>query len=159
MNRHAIAPLPAQAEALQGKPAGIVSRGLAAAVDVLVVVSATLIGYLAFCGALFAMRPRSYTTPDLSPWIAGLSLQVLAAAYLTLSWWIAGRTYGCAVLGLRVVDRNLRDLRFVRSLVRALICVVLPIGLLWCALDSRARALHDLVTGSRVLYDWRHQEH
>ena len=159
MNRHAVAPLPAQAEALQGKPAGIVSRALAAAVDAVVVVAATMIGYLAFCGALFAMRPRSYTTPDLSPWLAGLSLQVLAATYLTLSWWIAGRTYGCAVLGLRVVDRNLHDLRFVRcpgprpDLRRpphrpALVCP-----------GQQGAGAPRPGDGSRVLYDWRHQEH
>jgi uncharacterized RDD family membrane protein YckC len=83
---------------------------------------------------------------------------VLAAAYLTVGWWIAGRTYGCAVMGLRVVGRDSRDLRFTPALLRAVVCVLFPLGLVWCLLDRRARAVHDLLVGSRVIYDWRHQE-
>jgi uncharacterized RDD family membrane protein YckC len=40
------------------------------------------------------------------------------------------------------------------AFVRALVASIFPIGLLWCAIDRRNRAIHDLLTGSTVVYDW-----
>jgi hypothetical protein len=37
--------------------------------------------------------------------------------------------------------------------LRAALCVVFPLGLLWCALSRHRRSLQDLVIGSAVLYD------
>ena len=56
-------------------------------------------------------------------------------------------------MGLRVTDARGRRLRGV-ALGRALIASIFPIGLLWCAIDRRNRALHDLLTRSTVVYDW-----
>ena len=61
-------------------------------------------------------------------------------------------------MGLRVVDRRGRDLRFVPALVRAGVCTFFPLGLAWCAVDVRSRAVHDLAVRSRVVYDWRRHE-
>ena len=79
-------------------------------------------------------------------------------AYLTIGWWVAGRTYGSAVMGLRVVEAGRVDVHFVRAVARAVLCLLFPLGLAWCAVDSRARALQDLLLRTRVIYDWRHQE-
>src|SRR3954463_4856170 len=135
-----ISVLPEQAEALQGEPAGIVSRALAAGVDVAVVTTSILAGYGAVCAALLAWSPRRFEFPDPSALFTFAIAGSVATAYLTLGWWIAGRTVGDAVLGVRVVGREGGDLRFLQALLRAVVCVVFPWGLAWCAVDVRARA-------------------
>jgi uncharacterized RDD family membrane protein YckC len=41
-----------------------------------------------------------------------------------------------------------------RSLLRAVTCVVFPIGLFWAALSKRNASVQDLVFGTSVVYDW-----
>lgn len=138
----------------RGEPAGIVTRSVAAAVDMLVVIF-VLAGVWGVTAALrFLSRPARFTFPS-PTWtevvmIAGL----VSVCYLATCWATSGRTYGSQLLGLRVVDRQARRLTWPRSLVRALAYVVLPIGLVWALLDRRNRSLQDLVVGSTVVYDW-----
>jgi uncharacterized RDD family membrane protein YckC len=158
VTHHPSSSLPREAEALQGRTAGLVSRSVAAVIDV-VVVAAVLLGlYVAIAGAVFVWNPRSFTFPSWSGIVSMTSAWFVATAYLTVGWWTAGRTCGCTVMGLRVVDRRDRDLRFARSLVRAVVCTLFPLGLAWIALDAKSRAVHDLVVRSRVVYDWGHRE-
>jgi len=155
---HETSALPAQAQALQGQPAGIVSRSLAAFIDSVVVATALLAGYVGLAAARFAWNPRSFSFPAPSGWFTLAAALTVATVYLTLGWWIAGRTYGCAVMGLRVVRHDGRDVRFTTAVVRAAACLLFPVGLVWCVLDRRARAVHDLLARTRVVYDWRHRE-
>ena len=39
------------------------------------------------------------------------------------------------------------------AVVRAVFCVILPVGLLWCAGRSR-RSVQDIVLGTYAIYDW-----
>ena len=57
-------------------------------------------------------------------------------------------------MGLRVTDRSGGKLHGPRALLRAVVCAAFPVGLVWCAIDRRSRALHDLLVGSQVTYDW-----
>jgi uncharacterized RDD family membrane protein YckC len=57
-------------------------------------------------------------------------------------------------MGLRVTDRSGGRLRGPRAFLRAVVCAAFPVGLVWCGIDRRGRALHDLLLGSRVTYDW-----
>src|SRR4051812_16404051 len=158
MNGHGVSALPHEAEAFQGEPAGLVTRGLGAVIDVTVVAAILLAMYAGFCAAIFAWRPRTFHFPALSGHLSLVVAAVVAAGYLAVGWWIAGRTYGTALMGLRVVNREDGHLRFVASAVRAAICICFPLGLAWCAIDSRGRGVHDLVVRSRVIYDWRPRE-
>jgi uncharacterized RDD family membrane protein YckC len=151
-----ISVLPDQAEAFQGLPAGIVSRTLAATIDVTVVATSLLVGYGAACAALLAWSPRQFEFPDPSAVFSIVIAGSVATVYLTVAWWITGRTIGDAALGVRVVGRGGGDLRFLQALLRAGLCVLFPLGLAWCAVDSRARAVHDILVRSQVIYDWRH---
>jgi len=45
-------------------------------------------------------------------------------------------------------------LRGARAFFRAVVCAVFPLGLLWCAVDRKRRAIHDLLLRTRVVYDW-----
>jgi uncharacterized RDD family membrane protein YckC len=155
---HGASALPRQAEAFQGRPAGLVSRGFAAALDVAVVAVTMLGSYVGIAAVVFAWNPRTFSFPTPSSILTVTVAAGIATGYLALGWWIAGRTYGSALMGLRVVDRNGDHIRFIPALARAAVCTLFPIGLALCALDSQGRALHDLLVRSRVIYDWRPRE-
>jgi uncharacterized RDD family membrane protein YckC len=139
---------------VQGHPAGLVSRVLAATIDLAVTIGVVLLSYLAIGAIAFVARPRSFRWPDPGGLTLGGVWWALLVAYLTFGWTASGRTIGTQVMGLRVEDRKGGRLRGGRALVRAVLCAVFPIGLLWCAIDRRSRAIHDLVVSSRVAYDW-----
>jgi uncharacterized RDD family membrane protein YckC len=81
---------------------------------------------------------------------------------LFLYWWastaVAGRTPGMAVVGLRIVSRVGDPLSgghaFVRVLTLPLSLILLGLGLLGIVFDRERRALHDVMAGSTVVYDW-----
>ena len=155
MRRQHAETMPPDAEAVQGQSAGLVSRLLAAAVDAVVVLGLAAATYLGAAAVVFAWNPRTFSMPN---WPPGLVLAVGGAieiGYLTVAWWIGGRSYGGVLLGLRVVDSAGETIPFGRAFVRAVLCTLFPLGLAWCALDVRGRAVHDLVVRSRVIYDWR----
>jgi uncharacterized RDD family membrane protein YckC len=113
-----------------------------------------LLFYLGVCAIAFVVRPRSFRWPDPGVWRLGAIWWTLLVVYLTFCWTASGRTIGKQVMGLRVADRQGNRLRGGRALVRAILCATFPFGLLWCAIDRRNRALHDLVARSMVAYDW-----
>ncbi len=157
MSAHETSAISKQAEAFQGQPAGIVSRSVAAAIDGVVIATVMLAGYVALSALIFAWNPRSFSFPAPSRWFTIAAAWTAATVYLTVGWWIAGRSFGFAVMGLRVVGPHDRDVRFVSALVRAAACLLFPLGLAWCAFDRQERAVHDLLTRTRVIHDWRHR--
>ncbi len=48
-------------------------------------------------------------------------------------------------------------LGWTRSTLRALVCVLLPIGLFWSAVSPTRRSVQDVLFRSIVVYDW-HQD-
>ena len=58
------------------------------------------------------------------------------------------------VFGLRLLGRSGGPPRPAASLVRAVLCLALPAGLLWILVSRRNASLQDLVLGSAVVYDW-----
>jgi uncharacterized RDD family membrane protein YckC len=135
--------------------AGVVTRLLAACVDTVVVVLVTVSVDLATAGIRFAWRPRDFRWPQPSTQLAVVVLFVVAVVYLTAGWALAGRTYGDRLLGLRVVSARYARLGPVRSLLRALLCVLFPVGLLWSGVSVTRRSLQDLVLRTVVVYDVR----
>jgi uncharacterized RDD family membrane protein YckC len=133
----------------------VVTRFVAAGVDVAVVAVAMVAGYLGLAGVRFMIDPRdfSFPDPDLGP--ALVVLAVLTWTYLTIAWAAGGWTYGNRLMGLRVVTLRADRVGWVRSGARAVAYVVLPIGLVWAAVDRRSRSVQDLVLRTAVVYDWR----
>jgi uncharacterized RDD family membrane protein YckC len=146
--------VPPEARPYQGKPAGIVTRTLANTVDGLAVGLLQLGGYAAWAAVVFVLAPRDLSLPD--PSLIRLSVEygTLLTLYLTLAWSVSGRTPGDHVMGLRVVTGGRRRLRLPRAFLRALTCVVFPIGLLWCVVDVRRRSAQDLLLRTQVVHDW-----
>ena len=155
MTEGAVSPLPREARPYQGQRAGLVTRGVAAAIDAGVVVVALLIGYLAYAGLLFLLDPRSFSFPDIGLVFSMATAFVVMVAYLGLSWRISGRSYGCLVMGLRVVSYRGEKMTLVGALLRALFCAAVPIGLLWVAVSPENRSIQDVVLRTSVIYDWQ----
>jgi uncharacterized RDD family membrane protein YckC len=137
-----------------GGHAGVVTRSLAAAVDTAVVAVAVVLVYLGTVAVRFALMPLAFTWPRPSPAFSVVGVAVVATAYLAASWATTGRTYGSGLLGLRVLSARRGLLGWPRATVRAVACVVFPVGLLWAAISPSRRSLQDLILRSVVVYDW-----
>lgn len=134
-------------------PAGIVTRVLAALIDAVVAAALTGAVFGAVVAGAFVANPVSFSWPHGLAARTSLLAVVVAVAYLTAGWATAGRTVGGAVLGVRVVARSGGRLGWARSACRAVLCVLVPLGLLWAAVSARRRSLQDLLVRSTVLYD------
>lgn len=155
MSEGGVSPLPREARPFQGRRAGIVSRTIAAVIDCGVVVAILVVAYAGLAGLRFLVDPRSFSFPDTSLLLSLTAGFVVLVFYLTTAWTFGGRSYGNHVMGLRVVGVHGRRLRLPGAFLRALLCVLVPIGLLWCAVSPANRSLQDLVLRTSVVYDWQ----
>jgi uncharacterized RDD family membrane protein YckC len=55
-------------------------------------------------------------------------------------------------MGLRVVGRRSQRVGLPVAFLRAVGCVVFPIGLPWAVVDRKRRSLHDIIFRTRVVY-------
>lgn len=149
-----VSPVPREARPYQGQPAGLVTRTVAAVVDALVVAALLLVGYAGLTALRFVVNPRGFQFTETSPLLSLTMATVVAVVYLTAAWAITGRTYGCHVMGLRVVGRRGGRPHMLVALARALLYVAFPIGLVWCAGSGTHRSLQDVVLRTSVVYDW-----
>lgn len=145
-------PLPARA--YQGRRAGVVSRVIASVVDLLVVVGILAAVYGIAAGIAFLLHPRSFHIPTGLGWSIPVLGFVIVVPYLTFTWHATGRSYGDALLGLRVVRRGGGPIRFIVALLRAVLCVLFPVGLLWVIVSRANRSVQDIVLRTSVVYDW-----
>ncbi|MCB9413048.1 MAG: RDD family protein [Actinobacteria bacterium] len=133
--------------------AGLVSRGLALAVDTLGVGFLINAGVSSFVGLLESIFG---TLPN---WLMAIVLMLgfsVYPLYLALSWTLVGKTVADAITGQRLCDRKGRRIGLVRALVRAWAQVLFaPIWLTGMITSPYARArrvLLDMLTGCEVRY-------
>ena len=155
MTESGISPIPREARPFQGQPAGVVTRVAAAAIDAGVVAAVLLLSYCGLAGFVFLLDPRHFSFPNASLLRSLTTALFVLVLYLTVAWSLSGRTYGCLVLGLRVLRHDGRTLRLPGALLRAVFCGLVPIGLLWCAVSREKRSLQDVFLRTRVVYDWQ----
>jgi uncharacterized RDD family membrane protein YckC len=135
-----------------GPYAGLVARGLAFVLDVLI-----LAGLTAAAGAIVALIDQLVELrPDwLAAFLVGGEGVVLTCAYFLLFWTVVGRTPGMHALRIRVVDRHGLPPGFGRALVRlvATVIAIVPLfaGFLPVLVDGRRRALADYLAGTTVV--------
>lgn len=142
---------------LQGHYAGAVTRLAAFAIDQAV---ATSVFALASAIATWALRlvTGGAITWDLSPWLTGLVFTTWLFIYYAYPWSVSGKTFGMALLGIRVVradgapstPRN----GVLRTLALPLSFVTLGLGFVPIITGRHRRALHDLIAGTAVVYSW-----
>jgi uncharacterized RDD family membrane protein YckC len=135
--------------------AGLATRGLALAVDALVVnlFFLTGAGLLGLVSSLVGeLRPAW-----LAAALAGAAWLALNVAYFAGFWATVGQTPGMRLLRLRVVDRSGTAPGFVRSMARfvGLVLAIVPClaGFLPALVDGKRRALPDFLAGTVVVYD------
>ena len=134
------------------RAAGIITRGLAAVIDLLVVllIMSSLYGGLILVRLVYS--PAAFSLPALNAVFSTLVTFVVAVLYLTGCWTVSGSTAGAVTMGLRVVGRRSQRVRPPVALLRAIGCVLFPIGLLWVVIDKQRRSLQDIVFRTRVVY-------
>lgn len=140
--------------------AGLVTRGVAFAIDV-----ALIFGFISIVGGLFSsIVPALFGGDDdgLPNWaIAGLTVTGLlfgAGVFVTF-WTLVGQTPGMRFLGIRLQHEGSNRIGARCSLVRALAfpLAVLPacLGLLWVLASPRRRSWPDIIAHTEVIYDER----
>jgi uncharacterized RDD family membrane protein YckC len=143
-----------ETEDLQGHRAGLVSRAAANSVDLLVIAVVAAAAYFLVAGLSFVISPRRFSFPRPAPG-ASLAFYFLATTiYLGVGWSATGRTVGKQLAGLRMLTDGRTRVPPVIAFARAIVCVVFPAGLLWCAISTKNASLHDLLFKTVVIYDW-----
>jgi uncharacterized RDD family membrane protein YckC len=150
-------PIPAEAVTSQGHYAGAVSRFLAYVIDLF---ASSAVFALALAGISYVVK---IVTGEQVSWNRqNILVVVLYVAweffYFGYSWAVSGRTFGMAVLGIRVVraDGAVAEPRrgVVRALVFPLSFLLFGLGFLGILVQRERRALHDLIAGTAVVYSW-----
>lgn len=158
--------LPTDAIRFQGDRAGLVSRAVAAVIDVLLVFAVVLLTIAVVWMVSFIINPAN--SADLGALEVASNRQrrippvivmvvygyVLNVLYWTVFWALSGRTAGNLIMGLRVINRRGDHPGWITSFVRALFCTVFPLGLAWVAFSHRNRSVQDIVLRTSVIYDW-----
>jgi uncharacterized RDD family membrane protein YckC len=149
---------PAAASAsLQGHYAGFASRFAAYIVDA---GTSTGIFMLALAAISFAVSVVTGTSVEWTKndtW-AGLAYVAWLFIYFAYSWAASGKTFGMAVLGVRVVRADGADAGARRAALRTLALplsfLLFGLGFLGILLGRERRALHDVIAGTAVIYSW-----
>jgi uncharacterized RDD family membrane protein YckC len=142
--------------AVQGQRAGFVSQvaaGVLDAVSIIVVDFAVLVLY----GVVrYLVSGDKFHIPQPGPSGNVVVYFVIGVAILSSSWSGSGRAPGMAIIGLRVVDPQGRQLSPRRAFWRAVLAVAtLGLGLVFVLVSKRNRSFYDWACGSSVVYSWR----
>jgi uncharacterized RDD family membrane protein YckC len=133
--------------------AGVVTRVLAAAVDVAAIALLAVALDLAAAGVRFVWSPVDFQWPRPALGSSIVVLLAIGVVYLTVAWATTGRTYGDRLLGLRVLSMRRGLLGWTRAFLRAVASVLWPVGLLWSGISRTRSSLQDILFRSVVVYD------
>jgi uncharacterized RDD family membrane protein YckC len=141
----------------QGHYAGSVSRFLAYAIDV---TASSAVFALALAGVSYVVsvvtgRDVSWNKENI---VVAILFVAWEFAYFGYSWAASGKTFGMAVLGVRVVRADGTAVRprnaVLRTLAFPLSFLLLGLGFAGILVQREHRALHDLIAGTAVVYAW-----
>jgi uncharacterized RDD family membrane protein YckC len=142
---------------LQGAYAGIVSRLGSFVIDVAVIIILFALAGSVIDYVVSAVRGEDFQMRD-APIAAIVLLVAWTIFYCAYPLAVAGRTFGMAVVGVRVIRKDGGDLDGWHALIRVLVFplsfLLLGFGFLLIVLKRDRRALHDLIAGSCVIYSW-----
>ena len=145
-----------QRQDVSGHYAGPVTNGLSVVGDIAAVAAVQAViawGALVWFGVVLEFSSAGTA----GRWLTVLLFFCVAAAWYWIPVALFGRTLAMAVMGVAVVTRDGGIVRWKRSLVRALVLpfsIVLPIAFIGLLVGKERRALHDVVAGTVVVYDW-----
>jgi uncharacterized RDD family membrane protein YckC len=156
--RDTVAEAPAAArESLQGHYAGFASRFAAYIVDA---AASTVVFMLALAAISFAVSVVTGQSVDWNKdetW-AGIAYVAWLFVYFAYSWAASGKTFGMALLGVRVMRSDGADAGARRAVARTLALplsfLIFGLGFTAIVLGRQRRALHDVIAGTVVVYSW-----
>jgi uncharacterized RDD family membrane protein YckC len=144
-------------EGLQGCYAGFASRFAAYFVDVCASTAVFVLALAAISFAISVVTGRTVNWNRNDTW-AGVAFIAWLFIYFAYSWAASGKTFGMAVLGVRVTrsDGAFAGTRraVVRTLALPLSFLFFGLGFVGIILGRRRRALHDVIAGTIVIYSW-----
>jgi uncharacterized RDD family membrane protein YckC len=145
----------ARARAMRGRRAGLITRLIADAIDLLFVVVLLFAALVAVGVVMYMLGDGRFRLPHAGPVVTAIAYPVTEIVYLSYAWGSRGRSLGKDLLGLRVLQGDGRRLRPVRAFGRAVFVTFLggP-SLLWVAVSRRNLAVHDIVLHTAVVHDW-----
>lgn len=141
-----------------GRYAGPVSRLAAFAIDLLmlVVLFSFIVNVFVFVIRLVLGVDIDTDNTDNIWWLLGYVLWAFLYFFVSLA--ISGRTTGKWLVGNRVVERDGTPLRsgpaFIRVVTLPISLVSFGLGLVGIVVGKEHRALHDVLAGTVVVYDW-----
>ena len=140
---------------VSGHYAGVVSRSLAALLDLALV---TGVWTVTLAAGNFLLSTFGIGLPDIPAWWTAVGLALWGVVYVWGFVAVAGRTPGKVLLGLRVVRADGAVVPLGRSFTRAVLwwisTLVAWLAVVPVALGRRHRAAHDVLAGTAVVYDW-----
>lgn len=143
-------------ESLQGCYAGFISRFVAFVADMAAIIAVFMLAL-----AAASLAATVVTAHQVSWNHTNIVVFVLLAAwgflYFAYSWGASGRTFGMALLGIRVVRRDGGEMDTRRGIVRTVafpFSFILGLGFLGILFGDERRALHDVAAGTAVVYAW-----
>jgi len=142
---------------LQGHYAGSVSRFVAYVIDAAVSSGLFALGLRVVSYAAQVVTGHSVTWNRQTTLVAVL-FAVWEFLYFGYSWAASGKTFGMAVLGVRVVRADGMIIDPWRGMLRALVFplsfLLFGLGFVGILVQREHRALHDLIAGTAVVYSW-----
>ena len=141
----------------QGCYAGIASRFAGYVVDAGTSTAVFMLALAALSFAISVVTGKSINWSRNDTWI-GITYLAWLFIYFAYSWAASGKTFGMAVLGVRVTRSDGADAGARRAVIRTL---AVPLSFLLCGLGFLGiilgrdrRALHDVIAGTVVIYSW-----
>jgi uncharacterized RDD family membrane protein YckC len=142
---------------LWGHYAGFVSRFVAYVADLGVIsgVYGLTLAAVSFAASLIVGHTINWDRNNLP---AAIVYGCWWFVYFAYSWAATGKTFGMALLGIRVVSREGDVPGPRRAIIRALLFpvsfVLFGLGFVGILVDGERRALHDVVASTTVVYTW-----
>lgn len=142
---------------LRGHYAGFASRFVGYAVDLGVSTGVFMLALAAISFAASVLTGDSIHWNKSEGWVA-VAFVAWQFVYYAYSWAANGKTFGMALLGIRVVRAGGGDAGTRRAVLRTLAFplsfLLLGLGFAGIVLGRDRRALHDVIAGTAVIYTW-----
>jgi uncharacterized RDD family membrane protein YckC len=143
---------------VDGQYAGVATRSFAFAVDCVSIAATFALGSAVVERLLALFLGRDVRLSD-SQLASTIALVMWAFVYCAYPLAVTGRTFGMAILGLRAVRSDGSDLSAGRATARVIVfpvsLLLIGLGLILIVARRDHRALHDLIAGTALVYDWQ----
>lgn len=136
-------------------PAGFASRAAAVVLDVFIISIAQATAQIAISTLVRAFLPGVFHGVDLARAVPVVVGALIIIIYFIFSWTAFGRTIGMALMGVKLVTKDGKDVALWRAILRyigfLLSALCLGLGFLWVLIDNRRMGWMDHLAGTQVL--------